>query len=166
MAQENCLPADGSRQHATGDSVRIPGRHTWRPGRRRSRSRHRSHLLGYGRASRSHGQRGPVATFAFRMVPGHHLLFSGDVFLLQDADVKKGAARRAAIVRMSAPPTASSITLDLRRSRFSATFSYFSLLPLLQPLLELRLSEQPGPETASNSHRSTRLDGRTSRYPD
>src|SRR5258707_7197487 len=89
MAQENCLSADGSRQHATGDSVRIPGGPTWRPGRRRSRRGDRGHLLGYGRASRSHGQRGSVATFASRMVPGHHLLFSGDVFLLQDADVKK-----------------------------------------------------------------------------
>jgi len=52
--------------------------------------------------SRSHGQRGPVATFAFRMVPDIIFFFLGMYFFFQDADVKKGAARRAAIVRMSA----------------------------------------------------------------
>src|SRR5438445_5140501 len=137
MAQENCLPPDGSRQHAAGDSLRFPRRNARRARWRRPRRRDRRYLLGHGRASRSHGQRGPVAAAVFRMVTGHYFLFSGDVFLLQDANVKKKPpARRDG--KNVCPLAASSITLDLFRAISLATSPSFSSFAFLQLLLELR----------------------------
>src|SRR5260370_42143388 len=126
MAQENCLSAHGARQAAAGDSFRLLRRNarcTWgsSPG-----CRHRRCVLGHGRAPRSHGQRGPVAAAAFRMVAGHHFLFSGLVFFLQDADVRKNEAIALQKWKNVCAPTTSSITSDCFKANLFAIFPSFS----------------------------------------
>src|SRR5260370_42264071 len=112
MAQENCLSAHGARQHAPGDSLRLLCGNPWRAGWGGPGRWHWRAVLGHGRALRSHGQRGPVAAAAFRMVAGHHFLFPWLVFFLQDADVKKTKPSTPRKEQNVCAPTASSITLD------------------------------------------------------
>src|SRR6266403_792120 len=89
MAEEDCLSADGAGEHAAGDTVCLSGgntRSTWRRGIGRG---DRDYVLGDGGSPGSDGGSGAVAAVAGGMVPRHYLLFSGIVFFLQDADVKK-----------------------------------------------------------------------------
>src|SRR5260370_20859945 len=99
------------------------------------------------------------------MVAGHHFLFSGLVFFLQDADVKISSHRRPEKWKMSARRRLQVLLeIDSRRISFAISPS-FSWIVLLQPLLELQQVERLAPGTASNLHRTTPHDGRTSRYP-
>src|SRR5260370_42421889 len=161
MAQENCLSAHGARQHPPGDSLRLLRRNPRRAGWGSPGRRHRGCVLGRGCAPRSHGQRGKVAATAFRMVAGHHFLFSGLVFFLQDADVRKNEALALQKWKNVCAPTTSSITLDQFEPNFSATFSSFSWILLLQPLLELQQAARRARGTVNNSHRTTQHGGKT-----
>src|SRR6266850_5622361 len=108
MAEEDSLSADGAGGHAAGDTVCISGGHARGYRRYSPRRGHRDYLLGDGGSPGSHGWSRAAAAVACRMVPGHYFLFSGAVFFLQDADVKKMPARRDC--QKVCTPTTSSVT--------------------------------------------------------
>src|SRR5882757_3301035 len=89
MARKDCLPAARACEHASGDSLRVSSGHAWRSGGGGSRGGFRNRLLVSGQTSRGHGRRGTIAAISGRMVAGHHFLFPGNVFLLQNAHVGK-----------------------------------------------------------------------------
>src|SRR6266852_829498 len=127
MAQENCVSAHGARQHAPGDSLRLLCGNPWCAGWGSPGRWHRRCVLGHGRAPRSHGQCGAAAAATFRMVARHHFLFSGLVFFLQDAHVKKTKPSTPRKEQNVCAPTASSITLDSFGTNFLRYFLFFFL---------------------------------------
>src|ERR1700687_4736986 len=89
MARKACFPAARAGKHASGDPVRFFSGDARRGGRRGARSRIWNRLLVGGQASRSHGRGWPASAVSGRVVAGHHFLFPGPVFFLQNADVKR-----------------------------------------------------------------------------
>src|SRR5260370_7685272 len=99
------------------------------------------------------------------MVAGHHFLFSGLVFFLQDADVKISSHRRPEKWKMSARRRLQVLLeIDSRRISFAISPS-FSWFVLLQPLLELQQAARPAPATVNNSHSTPRPLAKTCLFP-
>src|ERR1700682_4481086 len=142
MARKACFPAARAVKHASGDPVRFFSGDARRGGRRGARSRIWNRLLVGGQASRSHGRGWPASTVSGRVVAGHHFLFPGPVFFLQNAHVERMKSPNGQRLGNFCPSTISSITLDCLATISSATYPSFSSLAFLQPLLELPPSEQ------------------------
>src|SRR6267143_4865072 len=89
MAEKDCLSSDGAGEHAAGDTVCLSRgypRSAWRCSIGRG---DRDHLLGDGGSLGSDGRSGAIAAAACGVVAGHYFLFSGVIFFLQNADIRK-----------------------------------------------------------------------------
>src|ERR1700694_3648309 len=112
MARKVCFPAARAGKHASGDPVRFFSGDARRGGRRGARSRIWNRLLVGGQASRSPGRGWPASTVSGRVVAGHHFLFPGPVFFLQNAHVERMNSPNGQRLRNFWPSTISSIALD------------------------------------------------------